>query len=107
MPVGEVSNRATPDVNGPSGIPSWHRPVPRAVLARSPLAYVVLRPTALDARLSIAGHGDARVEPLGRWSSWFFDGQAWQNERLAGIAAPAQGTYRIWLMVGLGDPPAA
>lgn len=99
--LGEASAR-TLDVNAgpPATIPSWAVFLSRDILATSPLVRVVLRPSALDPRLSVAGHADTRVEPLGAANSYFFDGARWQNDRLAGRASgPAIGTYRIWLFL--------
>lgn len=87
------------------GIPSWAMRVPRDVLSRAPLVRVVLRPTAIDPRLSIPGHGDPLVEPLKAANSWFFDGATWRNDRLAGPGVEARGTYRIRLWTALGEPP--
>ncbi|MGH2350522.1 MAG: hypothetical protein ACRDJN_02780, partial [Chloroflexota bacterium] len=103
--LGELSNQMdVPPYLTPSTT-AWTKPVPRAVLARAPMARVVLRPSSLDPRLSIAGHGDPLVEPLKHWNSWFFDGRGWRNDRLAGPAGgEAAGTYRIWLFRALGVP---
>ena len=99
--LGEVSNRTlAPGTEPPPTIPAWTVFLPRAVLAESPLVTVVLRPTALDPLLSVAGHGDPLVEPLGDLNSFFYDGAAWSNDRLAGPRyRRAVGTYRIWLSI--------
>jgi hypothetical protein len=88
------------------GAARWLMRVPRDVLAMAPVARVELSPTALDPRLSIAGHSDVRVDPLRDQGSWFFDGRAWHTDRLAGPSGPrVTGTYRIWFALSeLGVP---
>jgi hypothetical protein len=102
--LGELNEQTRDQHVGTQGIPSWAMRVPRDVLATSALVRVVLQPTAVDPALSLPGHGDPRVEPLGEANSWFFDGRRWANDRLAGPGAPARGTYRIWLWPALGEP---
>ncbi|MGI8422841.1 MAG: hypothetical protein ACR2NO_01765 [Chloroflexota bacterium] len=78
--------------------PHWALELPQHALARAPLGYVGLRPAGLDPVLSIPGHRDPYIEPLGLRNSWFFDGASWRHDRLAGPAAGrASGTYRMWL----------
>jgi hypothetical protein len=104
-PLGSISNVAPTPPYLELSTDRWVVPVPRDVLARDTLTRVVLRPSQLDARLTVAGHGDPLVEPLGPGNSWFFDGRAWHNDQLAGPAAGrAVGTYRIWLEVATGIP---
>lgn len=96
--LGEL-NAATvdPDVST-RYIPSWAVRLPADVVASAPLARIELRPSGLDPRLSVAGHGDRLAEPLGTRNSAFFDGITWRHDRLAGPAGgAATGTYRIWL----------
>jgi hypothetical protein len=84
-----------------TGSGQWVVRVPPDVLARGPVAQVLVRPSALDPSLTIAGHGDPLVDSLGgrESSSAFFDGQAWSSDRLAGASRPpVRGTYRIWLV---------
>jgi hypothetical protein len=104
--VGELNRHTVSQWQIGIGSPHWAYPLPREVLARTPLAQVTLRPAALDPQLSIPGHSDAQIEPLRQWNSWFFDGQTWRNDRLAGPnAGPASGTYRIWLYYLLDPSP--
>lgn len=98
--LGEINAMTVdPDVS-PRNIPSWAVRLPADVIASAPLARVELRPSGLDSKLSVAGHGDPLVEPLGSRNSAFFDGVTWRHDRLAGPGGgPATGTYRIWLDV--------
>ncbi len=88
------------------GTARWIMAVPRDVLALAPVAHVVLRPTSLDPNLSIAGSADPLADPLKQWGSWFFDGQEWRNDRLAGPSrGRVVGTYRIWFALAEGGSP--
>ena len=104
VPLGEI-NRVTGRMwRVGVGTPHWTYRLPRDVLARAPLVQVTLRPAGLDPRLSIPGHRDPLIEPLGTWNAFFFDGQRWQADRLAGPSGPpASGTYRIWLYFVAGE----
>jgi hypothetical protein len=96
--LGDLNAQTADRTVSTSGIPSWSMRLPRHVVLKSPLARVVLRPSGIDPRLSVAGHADARGEHLGPSNSFFFDGTDWRNDRLAGPErGPATGTYRIWL----------
>jgi hypothetical protein len=96
--LGDLSARTADRSVSTSGIPSWSMRLPDRVVDSAPLARVVLRPSGIDPRLTVAGHADPLVEPLGVNNSFFFDGETWRNDRLAGPDyGPAGGTYRVWL----------
>jgi hypothetical protein len=106
VPVGQMNGRTQ------AGLPwylgqsddRWVHRVPREVLSKAPLVRVVLKPAKVDPLLSIAGHGDALTEPLGRLNSWFFDGQSWSSDRLAGPnGGSATGAYRLFWAVDQAD----
>jgi hypothetical protein len=96
--LGDLNARTAAPGYVTPGIPSWAMRVPPSVLERSSLVRVVLRPSGVDPKLSIPGHADTRGEALGAENSYFFDGDGWRNDRLAGPAGGrATGTYRIYL----------
>jgi hypothetical protein len=102
VPIGQVSNAAP----GPRFLAApgyiWAIHVPFAILEQAPYARVVLRPSAIDPALAVAGHPDPRVDPVVPGNSRFFTGAAWLTTRLAGPdGPPASGTYRIWLLTQL------
>ena len=100
--IGELGpNSGAPGFTAPAGAPAWGLAVPVSLLRGGQSARVVLRPTAVDARLALAIHPDAKITPAGLAPSRFFDGVRWHEDRLAGSAGGrVTGAYRIWLRVG-------
>jgi hypothetical protein len=102
--VGQLDRHAGKAVQVGVVAPHWALELPHSALSRAPFAEVTLTPTKIDPALSIPGHGDPNIEPLGKRNSRFYDGETWRTDRLAGpLFGPASGTYRMWLYF-LTDP---
>ena len=94
VPLGSLH----PTISGGDGDGTLGRPVPSAVLARQPVAEIILRQDIRDRKLRIVIYREWAGSSMGADASWFYDGASWHRgvvHALSGRIVP--GLPHIWL----------